>query len=268
MDLPRERPYVSSRAAARLRLAKDGRDVSDDDSDAGETAPEEDDARRGSDPRVALAFRAWLEALATDPDAVTAAAMAYESLAADGRDAWLDALAVEGPSLRAPALALYAPLLGVETDPTRRARIEAALASTPALQRARGTLRCLHGVDGAGASVAAIVIPLYLDFVEVLICRYDPDVGVSVARRGPLLHASDVWTGARALREVEGTAVSESSISFVIEGLAHALVADRRSGRPPPEPLRTYEHLFTLDLGAQTNLVPRIQTPPGGTSQP
>jgi hypothetical protein len=249
-------------------LVKDGRYVSDDDSEAGDTAPEEDEGRRGSDPRVALAFRAWLEALATDPEAVTAAAMAYESLASDGRDAWLDALVVEAPSLRAPALALYAPLLGVETDPARRARIEAALAAAPAPERARGPLRCLHGVDNAGASVAAIVVPLYLDFVEVLVCRYDPDVGISAARRGPLLHASDVWSGERALREVDGTAVSESSLSFVIEGLAHALVADRRAGRPPPEPLRLYEYLFTLDLGASADLTPTTGGPPGGVSRP
>jgi len=201
------------------------------------------------DPRVASAFRAWLEALATDPEAATAAAMAYESLGPDGRDAWLDAIAEETPLIDVPALALYAPLLGVETDARRRGLIEAALAAAPATPNPPRTLRALHGKLPSGESVAAIVIPLYLDFVELLICRYEPDTGVTSARRGPLLRASEVWTGASALREVDGAALSEEPFSYVVEGLAHALVADRRQGRPPPEPLRTYDFLFTLDLG-------------------
>ena len=34
----------------------------------------------GGDSRVSAAFRAWLEALAVDPEAATAASMAYEAL--------------------------------------------------------------------------------------------------------------------------------------------------------------------------------------------
>jgi hypothetical protein len=97
--------------------------------------------------------------------------------------------------------------------------------------------------------VAAIVIPLYLDFVEILVCRYEPDGGVSSARRGPLLRATEVWAGPTALREIDGATLEEQPFAHVVEGLAHALVADRRQGRPPPEPLRTYDFLFTLDLG-------------------
>src|ERR1700752_1271582 len=41
------------------------------------------------DPRAHAAWRTWLAALARDPDAVTAAALAYESLAREGREAWL-----------------------------------------------------------------------------------------------------------------------------------------------------------------------------------
>ena len=209
----------------------------------------DDEGSLGPDARLSSAFRAWLEALATDPEAATAAAMAYESLAPEGRDAWLDAIDAEAPKLDVPALALYAPLLGVENDEARRARIDAALAAAPATPNPPRTLRALHGVSASGESVAAIVIPLYLDFVELLVCRYHPDRGVTSARRGPLLRASEVWDGERAVREIDGTALSELPFAYVVEGLAHALVADRREGRPPPEPLRTYDFLFTLDLG-------------------
>jgi len=217
----------------------------DEDQLASDAGPVSDAA----DPRLTSAFRAWLEALATDPEAATAAAMAYESLAPDGRDAWLDAIAVEAPRLDAPALALYAPLLGVEADGARRARIDAALAAAPATPNPPRTLRALQGTLPSGDLVAAIVIPLYLDFVELLVCRYQPDVGVTSARRGPLLRATEVWSGPTAVREIEGAAVAELPFAYVVEGLAHALVADRRQGRPPPEPLRTYDFLFTLDLG-------------------
>lgn len=215
---------------------------------------ERPEAEGSADLRVTAAFRAWLEALATDPDAATAASIAYESLGPEGRDAWLDAIAAEAPLLDVPALALYAPLLGVEGDGARRTRIEAALAEAPLLPPTPRKLRALHGVHASGDEVAAIVIPLYLDFVELLVCRYQPDVGVVSARRGPLLRASEVWSGASAVREIDGAALSEHPVAIVVEGLAHALVADRRHGRPPPEPLRTYDFLFTLDLGDPTGV--------------
>jgi hypothetical protein len=219
---------------------------SDDASHDPEPAPEDDEA---TDPRVSGAFRAWLEALATDPDAATAAAMAYEALEPEGRDAWLDAIEAESPSLAVPVLALYAPLMGVETDGARRARIDAAVAVDPRVVGLSRAPRALTGRDASGDCVAAIVIPLYLDFVELLICRYQPDVGVTSALRGPLLRASEVWGEGCAVHEIAGVELSEAPFAYVIEGLAHALVADRRRGRPPPEPLRTYDFLFAPDLG-------------------
>jgi hypothetical protein len=202
------------------------------------------------DIRLNGAFRAWLEALAIDPEAATAAAMAYESLEAEGRDAWLDAIEAEAPliDLAVPVLALYAPLLGVEGDHARRARMEAAIAAAPVTPAPARTLRALMGTHTSGDTIAAIVIPLYLDFVELLVCRYQPDIGVVSARRGPLLRASEVWSGPTAVREIDGATLVEASCAHVIEGLAHALVADQRHGRPPPEPLRTYDFLFTLSL--------------------
>src|SRR5580692_1948223 len=77
------------------------------------------------------AWRTWLSALATDAEAAMAAALAYESLPGDARDAWLDALEADAPMLDVPPVALYAPLLAVESEPgPRRARIDAVIAAS------------------------------------------------------------------------------------------------------------------------------------------
>src|SRR5258708_28641233 len=78
------------------------------------------------DPRVRAAWRTWLSALATDAEAAMAAALAYESLPDDGRDAWLDALEADAPTLHVPRIARYAPLLAGGGGAGRRARIEIA----------------------------------------------------------------------------------------------------------------------------------------------
>src|SRR5580658_3109558 len=77
----------------------------------------------GHDPRLRAAWRTWLSALAVDADAAVAAALAYESLAPEGRDAWLDAIAtdLDDMGIPVPAIALYAPLLAVEEDESRKA---------------------------------------------------------------------------------------------------------------------------------------------------
>src|SRR5580700_4010514 len=78
---------------------------------------------------VRAAWRTWLSALAADAEAAVAAALAYESLPHEARDAWLDALEADAPALDVPAVALYAPLLAVEAAGPRRERIEACIAS-------------------------------------------------------------------------------------------------------------------------------------------
>jgi hypothetical protein len=192
------------------------------------------------DPRAHSAWRTWLAALAKDADAVTAAALAYESLGPEGRDAWLDALDVDAPLVDVPKIALYAPLLGVEEDDVRRARIVmnvvgAARKSTPP--------RALVGSVGPDR-VCLIVTPLYLDFVEVLFCRYDPDVGIREAWHKWLLHSSDL---ANVAAEVS-VAMKPGILAEVVEELAHAVVADRRHGRAAAPSLVRYIDLFAPDL--------------------
>ena len=195
---------------------------------------------RSVDPRAHAAWRTWLAALAKDADAVTAAALAYESLGAEGREAWLDALDQDAPDVGVPKIALYAPLLGVEEDEDRRARIVlnvvgAARKSTPP--------RALVGTRG-GDQVCLIVTPLYLDFVEILFCRYDPDVGIREAWHKWLAHTTDVSLAA----DETGAKMSDGSLHVVVEELAHAVVADRRAGRTAPPSLVRYIDLFAPAL--------------------
>src|SRR5262245_1508381 len=107
----------------------DGRDAAEPGKpDASErTAADVAGAECNVDPRIHAAWREWLAALATDAEAGIAAAHVYAELPAPARDAWLDALAEDHPNLGVPPVAIYAPLLSVETDPARRARMEQAM---------------------------------------------------------------------------------------------------------------------------------------------
>jgi len=201
------------------------------------------------DPRTHAAWRTWLAVLAKDASAATAAALAYESLAPDGRDAWLDALEVDAPNVDVPKIALYAPLLGVEQDDARRERIAghvtgAARKSTPP----SALVATLHG-DRNGDRVCLIISPLYLDFVELLFCRYDQDEGVREARHEWLVHKDEVETWSRQL----GVTMKAAPLQQVVEELAHAVVADRRAGRDAPDALMVYTDLFAPDLPASSD---------------
>lgn len=192
------------------------------------------------DPRTHAAWRTWLAALAKDAEAATAAALAYQSLPGDGRDAWLDALDADAPDVDVPKIALYAPLLAVEVDDTRRARIAASV--TGAARRSTPP-RALVGWNG-GERVCLLVSPLYLDFVELLLCRYDQDEGIRDARHEWLVHKDEVATCVRAL----GITMADAPLPLVVEELAHAVVADRRAGRDAPSALMRYIDLFAPDL--------------------
>jgi hypothetical protein len=193
----------------------------------------------GVDARTHAAWRTWLAALAKDAEVATAAALAYESLDASGREAWLDAVDSDAPHVEAPKVALYAPLLAVEQDETRRSRI--LLHVTDAEKRSTPT-RALAGATTTGR-VCLIVSPLYLEFVEVLLCHYAEDRGIDDARHEWLLHERDVAPCAAAV----GVPMHEIPLADLVEELAHALLADRRAGREAPCALTRYIDLFALD---------------------
>lgn len=194
---------------------------------------------------VQSAWCSWLSALATDAEAAMAAALAYESLPSEGRDAWLDALELDAPSLGVPAVALYAPLLAVEMDEDRRVRIELSLSSSGDTGRpSQPEPRALLGVSGDGTHACIIAMPLYLDFVEILSCRYTPSGGFVTASHDPLRHAGDLT----ALAQIEGVTVEPTPLRVVVEELAHAILADKRSQRQTPPALATFAHLFAPQL--------------------
>jgi hypothetical protein len=200
--------------------------------DAGEPA--------AGDERVRAAWQAWLSALASDPEAALAAALAYEALDDAGRTLWLDALDQDAPHLDVPKVALYAPLLSVETEPVRRARIEAAVGHTGTIPR-RPSGRALRGVASNGDRIVAVVLPLYLDFVHVLACRIRPHDGFVWVRRDPIVHDRDA---PRTRSDLEGIMLESTPLKPVVEELAHAILAHRRSGRPMPESLQVIVDLF------------------------
>jgi hypothetical protein len=222
------------------------------------------------DPRLRSAWRTWLSALAVDAEAAVAAALAYESLAPEGRDAWLDALVEDLDELTragVPPVALYAPLLWVEPDPPRRARIEAALSPGPKTHaNTHNPVRALCGRAQTGEHVCALVSPLYLDFVAVLVCRYRPDRGFVSARRDPVRHVADVVGPASSAVActIDGVEVAEAPLRDVIEDLAHAIVSDRREGRSAPEALRAFAHLFVPDIGPETRSLSSRPSRPSG----
>jgi hypothetical protein len=84
----------------------------------------------GAEPRLVDVWCAFLGRLATDAEAAHAAAMAYRDLDGPARDVWITALEQDMSRVSAPRIAVYAPLLAVETDPKRRARVLAAIGPT------------------------------------------------------------------------------------------------------------------------------------------
>jgi hypothetical protein len=219
---------------------------------------DQDDDRRGKphdpgDPerRVHSAWRSWLSALASDSEAAMAAALAYESLTPEARDAWLDALEADGPTIDVPTVALYAPLLAVENEGARRERIEAKIASDPlslqSSQGARPDARALRGVAADGTHLCVLTAPVYLDFVQVIVCRYTPSGGVVAVRHDPLRHAGEFARSPES-HEVDGATVEPTPLRVVIEELAHAILADRREHREPPAALASVAHLFGPQL--------------------
>lgn len=202
--------------------------------DEGELAPH--------DERVLSAWQAWLSALATDPEAALAAALTYEALDDEARSRWLDALDQDAPRVPVPKVAIYAPLLWVESDPERRDRIAMAVGSdTSASAWRQVEARTLRGVASNGDRVVALVLPLYLDFVQVLACRFKESDGFAWVKHDPLLHDAEAPMDGSHL---DAIALERTPFHPVIEELAHAIVAHQRSGRPPPEALRTFAHLF------------------------
>lgn len=191
--------------------------------------------------RVVGAWHAWLDTLATNAEAALAAALAYKQLEGAARDSWLSALEQDSERLSVPKVAVFAPLLAVEIDPERRERIANAIGGEPAIEPGKEKARALVGFDRHGLRVAVIVAPLYLDFVQVLACGYQPQVGFEWVRHEPILRVECAPTQGQLL---EGAKLDDSPLKVVIDELAHAVVAQRRANQPLPEALSFFAYLF------------------------
>lgn len=177
-----------------------------------------------------------------DAEAAIAAALTYEALEVEARVLFLDAVDEEADAVPVPRLALYAPLLGVETDPARRARIEASIGDQAPSTREKKRALCASLPNGDRLTV--LLLPLYLDFVELLACRFS-DKGIASVVHEPLRAARD-W---RRMPEWQGIALADADLHDAIEELAHAVVASQRHGGQAPEALMRFADLFSLPGG-------------------
>lgn len=208
---------------------------------AADTTPLPTASGAGVDPRVVDAWCAWLDALASDAEAALAAAMAYKALDAEGRERWLEVLEQDAARVSVPRIAVYAPLLSVEADPALRRRIEVGLGPADISASPRVAMRCLRGEASGGGRVAAIISPLYLDFVQVLACSYSERLGFAWVKHDPIVDDSKA---PRAGDLISGVRLESTPLKPVVDELAHAIVAHQRAGHELPEALRIFADLF------------------------
>ena len=194
-------------------------------------------------PRARAAWRAWLEALAVDAEAAIAAALTYGELDPHSRDVFLDAIDEDAETMRAPRIAIYAPLLAVESDPARRLRLTSAITRDRATRDDRRfEKRAFSAKIERGETLTVLLLPLYLGFCEVLACRWSEARGVSSVAHEPLragheLVLHPVW---------EGIALASTNFDEAVEDLAHAVVTSQRLGGEAPPGLVRFADLFSL----------------------
>lgn len=193
------------------------------------------------DPRFVDVWRAFLGELATDAHKAHAAAIAYRELDAEARDSWITVLEHDSGQVDAPKIAVYAPLLAVETDPARRKRIIAAIGELDRAAMPEAAARGLAGRGANGDRVVVLVVPLYLRFVQVLACGLRPRDGFEWVRHDPIVEEPEA---PRPGAEVAGTKLELVPVNTLVDELSLAVVAHVRSGRVLPDALRLYADLF------------------------
>lgn len=192
-------------------------------------------------PRSVRAWRAWLGALANDAEAAQAAALAYQQLDDSGRDAWLDSLTLDAAELGIPRIAVYAPLLAVEGDRTRRRRIESAIGPLESAAAPRQAARALVGIGRDDLKVAVLISPLYIDFVQVMACGFRTGHSFDWVRHDPIVSTN---SAVRPGDRVGGVIVEAAPLKGVIDDLALTIVAHNRTERQLPSTLRAFAHVF------------------------
>ncbi len=201
------------------------------------------------EPRILAAWREWLTALASDPEAALAAAQVYGALSSEGRDAWLEALEEDAPKLGVPRVAIYAPLLSVETDDKRLSVMRAAMSAEAVPITSRDTV-ALRGIAPDRSRVVQLVAPLYAEFVQVLTCRFTTQTGFSLVHLDPIRRIGD---SPKHGDVVAGASLELTPLHTVVEELALAILAQKRRGDALPSTMMRFADLFdatTLDDGS------------------
>ena len=144
---------------------------------------------------------------------------------------------------------ICAPLLAVESDPERRDRITFAMGPAELEATPRAAVQALSARHSDGARIATIIVPLYLDFVQVLACAYRPERGFSWVRHDPIVDAKHAPAPGDVL---EGAVLERTPLKALIDDLSHAVLSQRRGGRELPEALRVFADLFGPNIGGST----------------
>lgn len=194
-----------------------------------------------SDPRAAGAWSEWLQALTCEPDAALAAAEVYARLSEDERDLWLQTLERDVALLGVPPVAVFAPLLAVEANAARRTTIARVLAQGRD-EEPRPPFRALAGSRGK-ERVAALVSPLYLDFAQVIACRYEVGERFVWVKQDPIVRTAQAPTAGVL---VDGIRLEEVPVAAIVDELAATVVALQRKGESLPEELRWRSDWFSL----------------------
>ncbi|MEN9580992.1 MAG: hypothetical protein RJA70_4001 [Pseudomonadota bacterium] len=192
--------------------------------------------------RAQVIWHGWLQQLASDPEAALAAALAYRELDGGSRDEWLDALDSDADHSEVSKVAVYAPLLAVEQDPSRRSRIGKALQSGASeADRRAARVGLLRARDREGRCLAVITRPLYLDFVQTLACCYVPGRSFEWVRHDPIARRTQAPAAGSML---EGQVLEAVPREALLDELAETILSHRRLGGELPEALCLFADLF------------------------
>lgn len=198
--------------------------------------------RAGADKRLVDVWCAFMDRLATDAEAAHAVAMAYRELDGPSRDVWISTLEQDIDQISVPRIAVYAPLLAVETDAKRRARVTQAMGTVPAHVTPRTTAYALCASPSGPYRLTLLVTPLYLDFVQVLACSHKQSGEFEWVKHDPIVDRS---RAPRAGDVLYGNRLEAVPLKAAVDDLAHSVVAQTRSGLPVPEALRAFADLFS-----------------------
>ena len=208
-----------------------------------------------SEPRVGALWGEWLHALTCEPDAALAAAEVYSRMTDGERDTWLSELEQDVSSFAVPAVAVFAPLLAVEVNGSRRVRIQEMMKTHPAYVPVQAEpLRALIG-QVRGHRCAVLIAPVYLEFVQVLVCTFEPGVQFVNVAHDPIVRRAEAPVAGFCRNAelckvaglgVDGLWLDETPVASVVDELAATIVAHQRSGYALPEALRSYSDWFSL----------------------